>query len=109
MCLGVPMRVIEVVAGHARCVGDDAGAPALVDIALVAPVAAGDWLLVHLGIARERLDEERAAQIRSALGSLAALLRGQGFDESGFADLIGREPALPPHLEAARRAGAKEA
>jgi hydrogenase expression/formation protein HypC len=52
-----------------------------VDTALVAPVAVGDWLLVFLGSARERIDARRAAEVNAALDLLDGVLRGE--DASG--------------------------
>jgi hydrogenase expression/formation protein HypC len=53
---GVPMTVVRVDATRelALCVADD-GDRATVEIALVAPVAPGDNLLVHAGTALTRL------------------------------------------------------
>jgi len=56
---GVPMRVLRVdaVRGLALCAaGDDAGARSTVEIALVEPVAPGEQLLVHAGVALVRLE-----------------------------------------------------
>lgn len=48
---GLPARVIEVGAsGLARC-ADERGAECTVDITLVEPVAPGDSILVHAGVA----------------------------------------------------------
>lgn len=54
---GDPMTVLRVddQRGLALCGGED-GARATVEIALVAPVAAGDRLLVHAGTAIARLE-----------------------------------------------------
>jgi hydrogenase maturation factor len=56
---GVAMRVLAVdsVSSLARCAGTDAIAR-VVETALVAPVEAGDVLLVDHGIALLRLDDE---------------------------------------------------
>ena len=52
---GVAMRVAAVGAdGLGSCAGPD-GAPEVVDLALVAPVAPGDEVLVHAGVALVRL------------------------------------------------------
>jgi hydrogenase maturation factor len=58
---GTPFRIRALDAdadGLADCVGDD-GANAEVDVALVAPVAVGDRVLVHAGVAIARLGYER--------------------------------------------------
>jgi hydrogenase assembly chaperone HypC/HupF len=53
---GIPMRVerIDEARGLALCAGED-GARSTVEIALVEPVAGGDWLLVHAGVALAEL------------------------------------------------------
>ena len=54
---GTPFRIRALDAGAdglADCVGDD-GEGAEVDVALVAPVAVGDRVLVHAGVAIARL------------------------------------------------------
>lgn len=96
MCLGIPMQIQQLHDYSAQCV-DSAGQQQLVDTTLVGPLVAGDWVLVHLQVAREYLEPERAAQINQALQALVAVQQGQAF-EHFFADLIAREPQLPEHL-----------
>jgi hydrogenase maturation factor len=54
---GVPMRVLrlDLARGLALCV-DEGGERSTVETALVEPVAAGDSLLVHAGVALVRLE-----------------------------------------------------
>lgn len=66
MCLGIPGQVIEVAdraGGLARV--DISGVRREISIALVdepdRPVETGDWVLVHVGFALARIDEEEAA------------------------------------------------
>ena len=102
MCIGVPMRVVELVtAGSAWCTGRDGRR--LVDMALVGPQPTGTWLLTFAGAGREVLTPETAAQVDRALDALESLLAGDASGvESAFADLIAREPQLPAHLVAAK-------
>lgn len=65
MCLGIPGQVIELTdpdAGLAKV--DIAGVRREISVALVhepaAPVEVGDWVLVHVGFALARIDEEEA-------------------------------------------------
>jgi len=106
MCIGIPMLVERVDGFTAACSAD--GQVHTVDIALVQDAAPGDWVLVFLGAARHKLDAEEARLIREALVALSAAMDGR-LDESAFADLIGREPELPAHLQEARAAGRMEA
>lgn len=96
MCIGIPMQVTALHGDVATC-ECDGYQPETVDTRLVETVAIGDWLLVYKGAAREWLSPERAEQITLAIQALAAIQRGEDF-EPYFADLIGREPELPPHL-----------
>ena len=75
MCLGIPGRIVElrdVDAGLALV--DLSGVRREVNIALVdepdAPIAVGEWVLVHVGFALARIDEEMARE------TLALLRRG---------------------------------
>ena len=104
MCLGIPMQVIEAQGMIARCTGRNG--EARIDTLLVGEVAPGEWLLTHLGTARERIDAERARLVNDALDALAAATAGvltpdaaQGAIDLAFADLLGRSPQLPPHLQ----------
>ena len=97
MCVGLPMRVVEVHPGQALC--DHNGALHPIDTALVGDVAPGVWLMTFLGAAREVMDETTALQALAATDALAALLRGEAVDlDAAFADLLAREPTLPEHL-----------
>ena len=78
MCIGVPMQVVATEPGHAQCVGR--GEQRRVRTALVGDAAAGDWLLVFIDSAQERISAERAAEIDATLDLLAAAQAGLPFD-----------------------------
>lgn len=96
MCIGMPMQVVEVGSFHARC--RDGASEQQVDTTLVGDVAAGDWLLVFLGAAREVLDEQTALAMRDAVQAVSDVMAGQTRIDHLFDDLIEREPQLPDHL-----------
>lgn len=100
MCVGIPMQVLDVQGTQARCRGRNG--EAWLDLLLVGELAPGDWVLSFLGSARERIDAERAQIVNDALDALDAVLSGRADAahsiDAAFADLIGREPQLPPHL-----------
>ena len=106
MCIGIPAMVERCEGGYALCRTRDGLCQ--VDLALTGPVPAGSWLLVFQGAARECIDAQQAREIDAALDALTAIAQGQGADlDRFFPDLAGREPQLPPHLQAqlpARRA-----
>jgi hydrogenase expression/formation protein HypC len=74
MCIGLPMQVQSIEPGHAWAVGG--GELRRVRTALVGSVKPGDWLLVFLDDARERMAPERAAEVQAALDLLQQALAG---------------------------------
>jgi len=74
MCIGLPMRVEAIEPGHARC--SRRGETRRVRTALVGDVVAGDWLLVFLDSAVERLAPARAAEVEAALSLVESALLG---------------------------------
>lgn len=74
MCIGIPMQVLSTEPGHALCSGR--GEKRRVRTALVGDVAPGDWLLVFIDGAQERLDAQRAEEISSTLDLLQQVLQG---------------------------------
>ena len=85
MCIGIPMQVLD--ARERRALVSGRGEQREVDTALVGDVAPGEWLLVFLDAARERIDAQRAAEVNAALDLLAGVLGGQSLfaDDPGFA------------------------
>lgn len=83
MCIGIPMQVEAVDPGHAWVIGRDERRR--VETALIGTVGPGDWLLVFLDSARERIDAQRAAEVNAALDLLADALGGAtAFSAPGF-------------------------
>ena len=60
MCLGVPMRVMQIDGESALCEID--GVQRQASLMMVEDVAVGDFVLIHAGFAIEKLDEEDAAE-----------------------------------------------
>lgn len=100
MCLALPMQVIRMEGTTALCQGHNG--IERIDTLLTGKLEPGQWILSFLGAAREVIDAERAARVAEALTALEALLHGGGNIEaliqSGFADLVEREPQLPEFL-----------
>ncbi|CAN0626127.1 Hydrogenase expression/formation protein HoxL [Burkholderia multivorans] len=74
MCIGLPMQVVDAHDRHAWCVSR--GERRRIDTTLVGPCAPGDWLLVFLDAARERLDADRAAEIDATLALIESACAG---------------------------------
>ena len=59
MCLAIPARVVEIAAND-QAIVDLGGVRKDISLALVEDVAAGDYVIVHVGYALTRLDPEEA-------------------------------------------------
>lgn len=78
MCLGVPGRIVEMSGGRPDVVRVDVqGVVRDINVALLedAPPGIGDWLMIHLGFALERMTE---AEAMDALGLLKDEAMAQG-------------------------------
>ena len=78
MCIGIPMQVIDTDGRFALCEGR--GERRRINTALVGDVSSGDWLLVFLDDARERIDALRAAEVNAALDLVLGAMQGHGAD-----------------------------
>lgn len=61
MCLAIPARVVELRSDDLAVV-DLAGVKKEISLALVENVAVGDYVIVHVGYALNKLDPEEAAK-----------------------------------------------
>jgi hydrogenase expression/formation protein HypC len=95
MCLGLPMRVVE--SDGYFAIVEGRGERRRVSLLIVGEVAIGTPVLVHADNAVRVLSEEELPLLEQALDGLEAAVTG-GPVEAYFADLVGREPELPPHL-----------
>jgi hydrogenase expression/formation protein HypC len=76
MCLGIPGQIVELLGDHLAKV-DVAGVRRNVNVGLVeAEVVVGDWVLIHVGFAMSRVDEEEAEATLDFLQTL-----GQIYDD----------------------------
>ncbi|GAA0747799.1 HypC/HybG/HupF family hydrogenase formation chaperone [Ideonella azotifigens] len=83
MCIGIPMQVGSTEPGHALCSGR--GESRRVRTALVGDVAPGEWLLVFIDSAQERLEPQRVAEINATLDLLQAAMKGDAQDPANAA------------------------
>jgi hydrogenase expression/formation protein HypC len=73
MCLGIPGQVIEMVQGYGGQLAlvDVSGAARRVNVGMLEldqqDLAPGDWVLIHMGFAVERVDAAGAAQAMQGL------------------------------------------
>jgi len=85
MCLAVPGKVVEIAGEGLIRMGrvDFCGVQRQACLAYVPEVAVGDYVLVHVGFAISRIDEQAALetlQVLAEMGELAELEEGAAFD-----------------------------
>jgi hydrogenase expression/formation protein HypC len=88
MCLAVPGKVVEIVGEGELRMGkvDFSGVKRQVSLAFVPEVQLSDYVLVHVGFAISRIDEQQAMETLAALSEIGELA------ELGMPD----ERPLPP-------------
>jgi hydrogenase expression/formation protein HypC len=73
MCLAIPGQIVEVVDGANRLAQVDvAGVKRTINIGLLDDAAAGDWVLIHVGFALSKVDEQEALETRKLLEAMGA-------------------------------------
>jgi hydrogenase expression/formation protein HypC len=92
MCLGIPGQIVELVdPEHHIAKAEVSGVRRNVNVGLLTEgpdaVEVGDWVLIHVGFAMAKIDEDEANQTRDFLESLGepfeqelAELRGSGIE-----------------------------
>ncbi len=78
MCLGIPGQLVEIVdIDERRAIADVDGVRREINIALVVGEAGGikigDWVLIHVGFAMSKIDEEEAERTMSFMKTLGSL------------------------------------
>jgi hydrogenase expression/formation protein HypC len=90
MCLGIPGRVVGTMAGSSDQLAlvDVLGTQRPINVGMLdgPEVAPGEWLLIHMGFALERIDEGGAKQAMAGL----ELMGRPGGDDPGSRDEGGR-------------------
>ena len=74
MCLGIPGQVVEMMDDTCTLAEVDkvSGVKRNVNVSLVAPegIAPGDWVLIHVGFAMSKIDEQEAQETLKILHSM---------------------------------------
>ncbi len=82
MCLGIPGQVVELVEGYdgQLALVDVQGAQRRINVGMLEDeqISPGDWVLIHMGFALNRIDETEA---REALAGLELMGRARETEE----------------------------
>jgi hydrogenase expression/formation protein HypC len=78
MCLAIPGQIVKMLPGTDLATADVSGVKRNINIGLVEPegIAPGDWVLIHVGFAMSKIDENEA---RTSLEFLKSM--GQAFTD----------------------------
>jgi hydrogenase expression/formation protein HypC len=76
MCLAIPARVVEL-SGDDTAVVDLGGVKKEVSLALVEDVALGDYLIIHVGFALNKLDPDEAEKTLALFAEMGAAVAAQ--------------------------------
>jgi hydrogenase expression/formation protein HypC len=96
MCLGIPGRVVDRPTERPDFARIDVeGVVRDINVALMDdPPESGEWVLIHLGFALQRMTDEEVAEARSTLDVLG---EGDGPEQDPFANRSFRDdPFAPP-------------
>ena len=76
MCLGIPAQIVELIDSEgALAKAEISGVRRAVSYALCPEVEVGDWVLIHVGFALARIDEDDARETLALLERGAELQR----------------------------------
>jgi len=76
MCLAIPARVVELPSDDVAIV-DVGGVRKDVSLALVEDVALGDYLIIHVGFALNKLDPEEAEKTLALFAEMGSAVAAQ--------------------------------
>jgi hydrogenase expression/formation protein HypC len=72
MCLGIPGRLVELMEDEHLARVDVNGVGRVINVALLEDevLSSGDWVLIHVGFAMSKIDEDEARETLLALRSM---------------------------------------
>jgi hydrogenase expression/formation protein HypC len=73
MCLAIPVQVVELTSGD-QAIVDAGGVRKEISLALVENVEVGDYVILHVGYALQKLDEDealRTLELFAEMGGMA--------------------------------------
>ena len=83
MCLGVPGRVLRVDGDGYGLVDFGGGVKRRVNLSLLSGVREGDYVIVHVGFAIQKLDEKEAEEMIRAWAEVLKALEATGKQQTG--------------------------
>ena len=72
MCLAIPVRITQILC-ESRALASAGGIVREIDITLVDDVQVGDYVILHVGFALSKLDENEAQQTLQTMAGIGAI------------------------------------
>lgn len=73
MCLAIPVRVVALASGD-QAIVDAGGVRKEISLALVEGVEVGDYVILHVGYALQKLDEDEAQRTLALFAEMGGLV-----------------------------------
>lgn len=83
MCLAVPAEILSVSTNGSDAMASIGGIEKPVDVSLIDHPVPGDWVIVHVGFALNRINAKEAEETRRILESAGELREGMTITTSG--------------------------
>lgn len=83
MCLAVPAEILSVSPNGSDAMASIGGIEKPVDVSLIDHPVPGDWVIVHVGFALNRINAKEAEETRRILESAGELREGMTITTSG--------------------------
>ena len=81
MCLAIPVRVEEII-GAETAIADIGGVRKEINIALISDLAVGDYVIMHVGYALNKIDPEEAERTLALFAELDDLSQKESIEAS---------------------------
>ncbi len=81
MCLAIPVRVEEII-GAETAIADIGGVRKEINIALISDLAVGDYVIMHVGYALNKIDPEEAERTLALFAELDELSQKESIEAS---------------------------
>lgn len=81
MCLAIPVRIEEIIDTESA-IADIGGVKKEINIALIADLNVGDYVIMHVGYALNKIDPEEAARTLALFAELDELEQQQAIEAS---------------------------
>lgn len=81
MCLAIPVRVEEIL-GAETAIADIGGVRKEINIALISDLAVGDYVIIHVGYALNKIDPEEAERTLALFAELDELSQKESIEAS---------------------------